>query len=99
MKMSKILALVLVVVMLFTCLVACKPNNNNENNNEVTDPSDDCGCNCHKSGISNFFFKFALFFQKLFDPVRYSAAIMQIHFGVCRQDLFGVLAFAIPVLI
>ena len=41
-------------------------NNNNENNNEVTDPSDDCGCNCHKSGISNFFFKFALFFQKLF---------------------------------
>ena len=28
--------------------------------------TDDCECNCHKSGISNFFFKIALFFQKLF---------------------------------
>ena len=33
---------------------------------EVEDSTDDCSCNCHKSGISNFFFKFALFFQKLF---------------------------------
>ena len=34
--------------------------------NELLDPTVECNCNCHKSGISNFFFKFALFFQKLF---------------------------------
>lgn len=34
--------------------------------NEVLDPSVECDCNCHKSGISNFFFKFILFFQRLF---------------------------------
>ena len=28
--------------------------------------NDECNCNCHKSGISKFFFDFALFFQKLF---------------------------------
>lgn len=33
---------------------------------ELLDPTVECNCNCHKSGISNFFFKFALFFQKLF---------------------------------
>lgn len=27
---------------------------------------DNCSCNCHKSGIANFFFKLILFFQKLF---------------------------------
>lgn len=26
----------------------------------------DCDCNCHQNGISNFFFKIALFFQKIF---------------------------------
>lgn len=41
-------------------------DNNNEENNEVINPSDNCDCNCHKSGISNFFFKFALFFQRIF---------------------------------
>ena len=30
------------------------------------DPSIGCACNCHKSGISNFFFKFVLFFQRIF---------------------------------
>ena len=30
------------------------------------DKSDSCDCNCHKSGIGNFFFKFILFFQKIF---------------------------------
>ena len=25
-----------------------------------------CSCNCHKTGIANFFFKFVLFFQKIF---------------------------------
>ncbi len=29
-------------------------------------PSTDCSCNCHKGGISGFFFKLILFFQKLF---------------------------------
>lgn len=29
-------------------------------------PSDNCSCNCHKNGIAKFFFKFILFFQKLF---------------------------------
>ena len=29
-------------------------------------PSDDCSCNCHKDGMSNFLFKFILFFQKIF---------------------------------
>ena len=33
---------------------------------ELLDATKNCGCNCHKSGISNFFFKFALFFQKFF---------------------------------
>lgn len=31
----------------------------------------DCGCNCHKSGISKFFFNFLLFFQKLFGSNQY----------------------------
>ncbi len=30
------------------------------------DPSATCSCNCHKTGIVNFFFKIGLFFQKLF---------------------------------
>lgn len=30
------------------------------------DKADDCSCNCHKSGISKFFFSIMLFFQKLF---------------------------------
>ena len=30
------------------------------------DPSKGCSCNCHKGGISGFFFKIILFFQKLF---------------------------------
>ena len=34
--------------------------------NELLDATKNCSCNCHKSGISNFFFKFALFFQKIF---------------------------------
>jgi DNA-directed RNA polymerase subunit RPC12/RpoP len=28
--------------------------------------SDNCSCNCHKGGISGFFFKLILFFQKIF---------------------------------
>lgn len=31
-----------------------------------TDPSENCDCNCHKGGISGFFFKILNFFQKLF---------------------------------
>ena len=34
--------------------------------NELLDPSVECNCNCHKSGISKFFFDFILFFQRLF---------------------------------
>ena len=34
--------------------------------NELLDPSVECECNCHKSGISKFFFNFILFFQKIF---------------------------------
>lgn len=30
------------------------------------DPTKDCSCNCHKDGISKFFFDFILFFQKIF---------------------------------
>ncbi|MBQ4348232.1 MAG: leucine-rich repeat domain-containing protein [Clostridia bacterium] len=30
------------------------------------DKADECGCNCHASGIKKFFFNFILFFQKLF---------------------------------
>ncbi len=37
-----------------------------DEDNELLDSSIECDCNCHKSGVSNFFFKFALFFQKLF---------------------------------
>ena len=29
-------------------------------------PSENCSCNCHKTGIANFFFKLLLFFQKIF---------------------------------
>ena len=38
---------------------------------EILDPTLNCDCNCHKSGILNFFFKFALFFQKLFGSNKY----------------------------
>ena len=34
--------------------------------NEFIDPTIDCDCNCHKSGIKKFFFDFILFFQRLF---------------------------------
>ena len=34
--------------------------------NEVIDSTVNCDCNCHKSGISKFFFNFILFFQKIF---------------------------------
>ena len=33
---------------------------------ELLDPTVECECNCHKSGITKFFFKFILFFQRLF---------------------------------
>lgn len=29
-------------------------------------PSDNCSCSCHKNGIAKFFFKFILFFQRIF---------------------------------
>ena len=32
----------------------------------ITAEYDDCECNCHKGGITAFFFKIILFFQKLF---------------------------------
>ena len=38
--------------------------------NELLDPTVECDCNCHKSGIKNFFFKFALFFQRIFGSNR-----------------------------
>ncbi len=46
-------------------------NDNNDDgycdsDNELLDPTKNCDCNCHKKGIANFFFKFALFFQKIF---------------------------------
>lgn len=34
--------------------------------NELLDPTVECECNCHKSGITKFFFNFILFFQRLF---------------------------------
>ena len=34
--------------------------------NELLDPSVECECNCHKTGISKFFFNLILFLQKLF---------------------------------
>ena len=34
--------------------------------NELLDPTVECECNCHKDGITNFFFKLILFFQRLF---------------------------------
>ena len=37
-----------------------------DSDNELLDPSVECECNCHKSGISKFFFNFILFFQKIF---------------------------------
>lgn len=33
---------------------------------EPEDPTKNCSCNCHKKGISKFFFDFILFFQKIF---------------------------------
>lgn len=33
---------------------------------ETTDDTEECGCGCHKTGISKFFFNLILFFQKLF---------------------------------
>lgn len=37
----------------------------NANESEV-DPSVNCTCNCHKSGIVKFFFNIVLFFQRIF---------------------------------
>ncbi len=37
-----------------------------DTDNELLDPSVECECNCHKDGITNFFFKLILFFQRLF---------------------------------
>lgn len=37
---------------------------------ELLDPSVECECNCHKSGITKFFFNFILFFQRLFGSNR-----------------------------
>ena len=37
---------------------------------ELLDPTVECNCNCHKSGITKFFFNFILFFQKLFGSNR-----------------------------
>ena len=37
-----------------------------DKDNELLDPTVECECNCHKSGITKFFFNFVLFFQKLF---------------------------------
>lgn len=37
-----------------------------DNCESLLDPTIDCECNCHKSGISKFFFNFILFFQRLF---------------------------------
>ena len=34
--------------------------------NELLDATKNCSCNCHKTGISKFFFNFILFFQRLF---------------------------------
>ena len=34
--------------------------------NELLDPTVECECNCHKTGIAKFFFNLILFFQKLF---------------------------------
>ena len=34
--------------------------------NELLDPTVECECNCHKSGITKFFFDFILFFQRIF---------------------------------
>ena len=34
------------------------------------DPSANCTCACHKTGIANFFFKIGLFFQKIFKTNR-----------------------------
>ncbi len=34
--------------------------------NELLDPTVECECNCHKSGISKIFFNFILFFQRIF---------------------------------
>ena len=34
--------------------------------NKLLDPSVECECNCHKTGISKFFFNLILFFQRLF---------------------------------
>ena len=37
-----------------------------EPNEQETPENDNCSCNCHKGGISGFFFKILNFFQKLF---------------------------------
>lgn len=41
-----------------------------DEDNELLDPTVECNCNCHKSGITKFFFNFILFFQKLFGSNR-----------------------------
>lgn len=38
---------------------------------EIADPSANCSCNCHKSGIVNFFWKIINFFHKIFKMEKY----------------------------
>ena len=48
------------------CDYTVDTGNEDNNDNDVTDPSDDCDCNCHKSGVQKFFFDFILLFQRIF---------------------------------
>ncbi len=43
---------------------------------ELLDPTVECECNCHKSGISKFFFNFILFFQRLFGSNKECACVV-----------------------
>lgn len=43
-----------------------EPENITETPEEPEDTTKDCTCNCHKTGIMKFFFKFMNFFQRIF---------------------------------
>ena len=42
------------------------PNGVCDVDNELLDPSVECECNCHKDGISGFFWNIKMFFSKIF---------------------------------
>ena len=50
----------------YKCDYGCGYEYENPADPKPSDPTENCGCNCHKGGIAGFFFKIIIFFQRIF---------------------------------